>query len=121
MELLISEGALIARLTFPDQCGLIASPGSQVPVETVVRDIDLAANEPFSMRRLPLQNHVPLLEPVKLLLRKAPPKRLRVSARFRAQPFRLLHSLDVGLLGKSRRRRKDSIFSLEGFDVCSGR
>src|SRR6266498_5225747 len=119
MELLISECALVARLTFPDQGGFIASPGIQMPVETVVGDIDLAANKPLSMWRLPLQHSVPPLKPMELL-RHAGPKLFRVSARLRAQLFQLLHRLDVGLLRKGCRRRENAILLLQRFDVCSG-
>ena len=75
VQLLISERARLAGFTFPDQRGFVASPGGEMPVETVVRDIDLAADKPLGVRWVPLQNRVPLLEPVKLL-RPCAPRRL---------------------------------------------
>ncbi len=37
-----------------------------MPVEAVVRDVELAADEPLGVGRLPLQHRVPGLEPVEL-------------------------------------------------------
>src|SRR5437773_6783774 len=63
MELLKGERALIAWLTFPDEGSFVASPRCQMPVQTVVRDVELATHEPLRVRRRPLQNRVPLLKP----------------------------------------------------------
>src|ERR1700730_7896638 len=61
MKLLISKGALVAWLAFPKEGGLVTATGAEMPIETVVRDIDLAARKPLRMRRLPLEHPVPLL------------------------------------------------------------
>src|SRR6185369_526605 len=66
VQLLISKRARFAGFAFPDECRFVASPGGEMTVETVVRDIDLAADEPLCMRRIPLQHGVPLFEPVQL-------------------------------------------------------
>src|SRR5205823_9855073 len=67
MQLLISEGAFLARLTFPQNCRLVAAVGGEMSVETVLRKIDLSANEPFRKRCLPFQNFPPWLLPGQLL------------------------------------------------------
>lgn len=80
-------------------------------IEAVVRNIDLAADKPLGVRRLPIEDRVPLLEPMKLL-RHARPKRFRVGARLRAQALQFFNRLDVRLLRKCERRRKEPTFLL---------
>src|ERR1043166_7148974 len=72
MKLLVSECALVARFAFPDECCLVATRGCQMSIEAVVRYIDLAAAKPLCMRRSPLQNRIPLFEPVQLLCHARP-------------------------------------------------
>src|SRR5688500_4647514 len=76
VELAVGERALLARLALPDDGGLVAPPRVEVTVEAVVSDVELAADEPLGVRRLPLENRVPLLEPVQLLFGHARPERL---------------------------------------------
>ncbi len=90
-----------------------------MPVQTVVRNIQLATTKPLRMWCLPSQNRVPLLEPVKLF-RHARPESLGIDARLGTQLFQFGHRFDMSALGKSRRWLKDSIFPLKGFNVCSG-
>src|SRR6185503_3907702 len=60
VQLLISESARFAGFAFPDKRGFVATPGWEVTIETVVRDVDLPADEPLSMRWVPLQHCIPL-------------------------------------------------------------
>src|SRR5947209_3903424 len=60
VELSVSQRPLLARLALPDDGRLVAPPGRQMPVEAVVRDVNSPAHEPLRVRRLPLQNGVPL-------------------------------------------------------------
>src|SRR5215813_9139518 len=55
VKLLIGEGACFAGFAFPDQRGFVAAPGGEMTIETVVREIDLAAAEPLRMRRIPFE------------------------------------------------------------------
>jgi hypothetical protein len=64
-------------------------------IETVVRDIDLATTEPFSVWRFPLKNRIPFLEPMKLLFSESGPEGFRVVAGLLAQLLEFLHRLDV--------------------------
>ena len=95
MKLLVSERSLFAGLAFPNKRSLVATPGLKMSIETVVRDIDLAADKPLGVWRMPVQNRVPLLKPMKLFSH-ARPEACRVSTRFDAQTLELLHRVDMG-------------------------
>jgi hypothetical protein len=110
VQLLIRQRASIAGLALPNQGCLVAPPCRQVTIETVIRDVDLATGKPLSVRRRPLQNSVPLLEPVKLALSKTRPEGFQVRRGFRAQRLQLRHRFDVRLGGKFRPRIKDTFF-----------
>src|SRR5262249_39778633 len=56
----------VARLAFPDEGGLVAARPLDVPVEAVVRDIELSADEPFRVGKLPLLRLLPRLHPSEL-------------------------------------------------------
>src|SRR5205807_8403784 len=62
VQLLISQRARVAGFAFPNQSDFVSPPSAEMAIETVVRDIDLSADKPLRMRRLPLQNRGPLLE-----------------------------------------------------------
>src|SRR6266404_3569836 len=66
-ELLVGIGANFAGLTFPNQRRFILAGRLHVAIQTVVGEIDLSADEPLGPRGFPLQNLVPLLEPVQFL------------------------------------------------------
>src|SRR5258706_16151738 len=78
------------------------------PRSTLFPYTTLFRSEPFSMRRVPLQNCVPLLKPVQLAFRQTRPKGLGVSARFRAQGFQLGHRFDVRFGGDRKSTRLNS-------------
>src|SRR5215213_158572 len=84
VQLLISERARLARFAFPDESSLVTSPGGEMTIETVVRDVDLAATEPLRVRRIPLQHRIPLFEPVQLFGHPRP-ERFRIRSRLGAQ------------------------------------
>jgi len=71
------------------------------------------------MRRRPLQNRVPLFEPVQLR-RHARPEAFGIRARFGRATFPIQLRFDVGVLGKLGRRRKNPILALQRFNVCGG-
>jgi hypothetical protein len=66
VKLLIGEGALVARFAFKNNRGLVLARAGQMAVETVLADIELAADEPFCKRRLPVEHLGPLLLPEQL-------------------------------------------------------
>ncbi len=53
VEVPVGQGAGVAGLPLPDEGGLGAAGGIDVPVQAVVRDIELAADEPLGVGRLP--------------------------------------------------------------------
>ena len=119
MKLLISERPGVAGLAFPNQSRLVASPGSEMAVEAVVRDIDLAADKPLRMRWLPLQHGIPFPEPVELAFSKPRQKAFGIGFAFRAQRFQFGHRFDVRLFGELGRWMKNAPFSLKRLDVSS--
>ena len=59
-------------LALPVVGDLVAEAGLDVAVHAVVRDVELAAQEPLRVRGLPLQHRVERLEPTHALTRLAP-------------------------------------------------
>ncbi len=86
-------------------------------IETVVGNIDLAAAEPLGVWRVPLQDRVPLFEPVQFAFSQPRPELFGIGARFRAQLFQLRHRFDVRFGGELLWGREDALFVLKGFDV----
>ena len=66
IEVPVGEDPRIARLAFPDQRGLGLARPFRVPVQAVVGHVQLAADEPLGVRRLPLERLLPGREPVQL-------------------------------------------------------
>src|SRR5262249_36497672 len=88
--------------------------------EAVVTHVELAADEPFRERLVPLQHLVPLLEPVQRL-RLLGPKLLGMVLRPLPDLLVLGHALDVRRGGELGGRRKRSRFLQNGGDGRSGR
>src|SRR5436190_17409257 len=88
-----------------------------MPIQTVVRDVQLAADKPLRVWRLPLQHFVPSFEPVKFLGHTRP-KAFRIGCCFRTQALELCRRFYVRLCGKRWRRRKDAFLVLEGFNIA---
>ena len=59
MQLLICKRALVAGFTFPNYRGLVPTRSGEMPVQTIFRDIQFPADEPFRERRLPFDNLLP--------------------------------------------------------------
>ena len=55
MQLLVGERALVARFAFPDDCRLVSARPAQMPIETILRDVEFAADEPLRERRLSIR------------------------------------------------------------------
>ena len=68
----------IARLTFPDDRRLVAPRSSDVTIDAIDARVERAADEPFRMRRLPLEHLRPLREPLQLV-GEACPERLGIA------------------------------------------
>ena len=85
MQLLIGERSFVARFAFPENRGLVSVRPGQVPIETILRDVQFPADKPFRERRLPFQNFLPALLPDELA-RFARPEFLRAIDRFAIHP-----------------------------------
>src|SRR5439155_14379143 len=66
IEIPVGQRAAVAGLALPDEGGLGAAGGGHMAIEAVVGHVELAADEPLGVRRLPLQRLLPRLEPVEL-------------------------------------------------------
>src|SRR5690349_993610 len=116
MQLLVSENPFVAGFAFPDERSFVAPSSIEMPIETIFRDVDLAADKPFRERRLPFQDFFPWLLPVEIA-RFTGPEFFRMSQRFAMHPPVLLEATDPGLLRKITGRFEDAIFLQVRLDV----
>src|ERR1700674_2540053 len=62
----VRERPRVTRLAFPDERRFIPTRSPNVPVNAVGGDVELSADEPLRMRRVPLENLLPGLDPFQL-------------------------------------------------------
>ncbi len=86
-EHLVGQHARVAGLALPNQRGLVAARPVEMPVETVIRGIDRAADKPFRIREIPLERFAERLEPMQVARAFGPE---RVGVAFRALAERLV-------------------------------
>ena len=82
----IGEDPLLAGLAEPDKRGLVLGGSVQVPVQAVVGDVALGAEEPLEVGEVPLEYLVPRPEPLQFLRHSLP------------EPLRVRHGAGVGAL-----------------------
>ncbi len=82
VEVEVGQRAAVARLAFPDERGLVAARRANVAVEAVGADVELAADEPLRVRRLPVEDLRPGLHPLELGGERRP-ERLGIGGRAR--------------------------------------
>ena len=107
----VRQHARVARLAFPDERRLVAARALDVPIEAVVGDVELAADEPLRVGQLPLLRLLPGLHPPQLfglLLPEAQRIGLGLLVDRRA--------LDAGRPGELLRRWELPSFLQEGLD-----
>src|SRR5215471_12686131 len=97
MELLVGQSPDFAGFALPNEGSFVFSRGEYVAIETVVGKIDLAAYEPFSPGRIPVQNLVPFLEPVQFFC-NAYPEFFGILYRFTIDAFIVIKAPDLRLL-----------------------
>src|SRR5437660_3320869 len=101
MQLLVGQCPDFAGLALPDDGGFILARGCDVPIETVVRKIELASDEPLRPGAIPFEDFVPLLEPVQLTGDESP-EFFGIINRFFVEALVLGQALDVRLLAELR-------------------
>src|SRR4029077_17710501 len=118
-QLRVGNRAAVSRLSFPVERDAVAVSGLDVPVEAVVGDVQLAAEEPLRVRELPVEQLRERLEPDDTFARFAFPERierlvvdLRLGIRLRGELGRgwegaLLEEKGVDVLAGLRRHRMD--------------
>ncbi len=107
-ELLVGEGPNLARFALPNQRSLVLARSLNMAIEAVIGKIELAANEPLRPGLVPLQNLVPLFEPVQLFGGPSP-EFFRLLHRLLIQGFIFGQALNLRLRGKFWRRRKTAL------------
>jgi hypothetical protein len=123
MELLIGEGAFFAGLAgaggfaLPDQGCLVGDRGAEMAVQAIVADIELAADKPLGVGKLPLQDFFPGLEPDQFGFGLAMPEGLGVLDGFAVKLAVLGQGADVGARGEGFGRRENALFIEDGGEM----
>ena len=120
MQLLIRERANFAGFALPDDGSFILAVRRNVAVETVIRKIDLAADEPLCPGTIPFENLVPLFEPVQFG-GNARPELVGVVDRFLVELFVLGETFDVRMLRELSGRFELALLLQDGVDVGGSR
>ena len=115
------QDAGVARLALPDDGRLVLPRPGQVPVEAVVAGVGRAPHEPFGVRRLPVEDAVPLLEPVQLAGGLLGPEAFGVVLGPLVDLLVLGRGLEVGAGGELGRRREQAGFLEDALDGRRGR
>ncbi len=106
------------RLALPDDRDLVAVAVLDLPVDAVVAEVRLAADEPLRVGELPLEDGVPRLEPVELpATSPQKPSGSRIERSYIARYC--VHRADVRAadrIGEPRRGREDPAFLQDGLD-----
>ena len=68
LQFAIGNGPLVARLAFENNRRFVPATADRMPIDAVIANIQLAADEPFGERRIPVKRLFKALEPVQLLL-----------------------------------------------------
>ena len=116
MQLLIGERALVARFAFPNYCGLVPTRPSEVAVQTIFRNVEFAAHEPFRKRRLPFDNLFPRRAPDQLL-RFARPELGRLPDGLSIHSPILSQALDLRFTAETRCWLENAFFDQMRFNV----
>ncbi len=118
VQLGVGQRALIPRLAFPDDGGLV-STGVEMSIQTVFRDVEPSTHEPLGERRVPFEHDAPRYAPLQLggLLG---PEGVRVLDGKFVKLIVILAGADPCPLRKFRRGREHAGFVEVGLDVLAG-
>src|SRR5271166_1730650 len=117
VKLLIRERTDFTGLTFPDDGGFILARALNMAVETVVGEINLAADKPFCPRVIPFEDLVPLLEPVQLAGNPAP-ELIGLLDRLFIKLFVFFYALDVSVAAEGDGRLEAALFLENRIDAA---
>ena len=93
VQLLIGKRAFLARFAFPKKSRLVAPWPGQMTVETIFRNVQLSADEPFGEGSFPLKHPLPRLVPSQFF-GFTTPKLVRLPNRFPVHFLVLGQALD---------------------------
>ena len=119
VELGVGEAANLAGLALPDERGFLGACAERVPVDTIVAEVDFAADEPLGPGQIPFKNLVPRLEPMQFF-RHAGPEFFGIVDGLLVEGFIFGEALDMGLGRELGRWRKDAVFAQRGVDIAVG-
>ena len=112
LEVGVGDRPGVAGLADPVVGDLVAEPALDVPVDAVVGDVELAADEPLGERQVPLERRLERLDPVEPLAGEIRPEGLGIGLGAGVQVGRR-----VGLGGEGRVRRKGPVLGQEILDL----
>src|SRR6266404_5391911 len=96
MQLLISESTSVTRFALPDNCRFIPARPRQMSIQTILRNVEFAADEPLRERRLPFEDLFPSAAPDKFA-RLSSPEFCRLPDRFPVHAAILTKAFDPRL------------------------
>ena len=116
MQLLISQGAFVARFTFPNDRRLVAVRAGEMAVEAILRDVEFPADKPLRERRFPFEHLLPRRLPDQLS-RFARPELLRRLDRLAMHPPVMLEAADARFLREGAAGFEDAFLDQVRLDV----
>ena len=109
VQFTVGQNPLISLFAFPDNGSFVFSPTVDMNIESVVTDIGFPAFKPFCVGRIPLQNAIPFLEPVKLFSNSSPVS-IRICFSGSIEFLIVCHGGNMGIECKIGRRWKFPFF-----------
>ena len=106
VQVVVGQRATVARLALPDDRRLVSARAADVTVDAIDAGVDRPADEPFRMRRLPVEHPIPAFCPFELA-RKPRPEGFGIALGFCVN--RVVGNMGAG--AKRRSGREGSIFS----------
>ena len=113
----VSQRLLIAGFAFPDDRLAISVAGIDMGVETVKRDVGLAAAKPLDVVAVLFEDRIVGLEPVQILFVNPVPETLEVGCRFIVQLLVLLFGSDNRFATELIAGRKYTVVLYDAIDL----
>ena len=116
MKLLISQCAPVARLTFPENRGLVSARAGKMSIQTIFGQIKFAADEPFREWHFPFDHFLPLFLP-RQFFGFAPPEFVRPADRLAVHPPISIETFDLRPFRKILRWLENALLDQMRLDV----